>query len=957
MGIQGLLKFLKDATSEIHIREYAGRCVAVDTYCWLHRGAFACADKLAKGEKTDQYVKYCMKFVDMLESYNVRPILVFDGCHLPSKKEVEKQRRERRELYMQKGKQFLREGRLSEARDAFTKCVSVTPQMALSVMKVARERGIDCIVAPYEADAQLAYLLKQGYAQAVVTEDSDLLCFGCEKVILKMDLTGRAQEVSLDKLELVKNLQGFTIETFRHMCILSGCDYLPSIKGIGLAKSCKALKLAKNKDIYQTVRKLHQYIKGLAPVEPEYAIGFERADKTFLYQLVVDPKHRKIVPLNDYTPDIQQEDLQYAGPMMSHDHAVNIAWGNIDINNGKRIGDFNVDTWMKSKSWNGESVMRRSSIWQKDFFSNNKHTDSIAVNSKREKAKQPAKVSLRGKEATIDMKRFLYSSKSKKQEELLGENDALKEVLTQYEEDDHEKEDKIMKKETKDNQDKISADQTELLEMYKTSKSTIVPSKSSASGKLSRLRMTQNNKQISSNCIVKSRFFAAADNNPSFIEDSDDHSSTITHVDETPETSNGSIIPQPTLSDDGTLNEILQEIETKVKVERKSSPTKQLSIHSIKSPKKQKYLLEKLQEYQKQNDLRSPLLPRKVEKSTSVTPLKRKNPFAVLTDGSDKIKSEFSIYNKRKASTSPRGTPACLKRFKRKVIQPHKMEVEINNEVEVQEIFSSNKVESQEASHENNNMDKILYLRTSGNEKDNFESELNMNETNEDIPLIDDPVFTKSEIHKNSEKGTGKPKDIEKLKLQLTPQKLIVSLKKLSPEDVSYEDFISIEKYENENILNGKNSTSVTTLPQQLSEPIVLSSDEENIPYIDDTLNMPKKRQRTVGLNRKTPPQPSSGLVRSKYFGSAKASGLRKKESMKHKKPKKSPMTEKLKNQPKITSLFTKTINQPATKRRTALSPKEENVIINTPETEESDVEKIKLKMMATRKLFGLKIK
>lgn len=54
MGIQGLLRFIKDATREIHIRDYSGRCVAVDTYCWLHRGAFACADKLAKGQETDQ---------------------------------------------------------------------------------------------------------------------------------------------------------------------------------------------------------------------------------------------------------------------------------------------------------------------------------------------------------------------------------------------------------------------------------------------------------------------------------------------------------------------------------------------------------------------------------------------------------------------------------------------------------------------------------------------------------------------------------------------------------------------------------------------------------------------------------------------------------------------------------------------------------------------------------------
>lgn len=41
---------------------------------------------------------------------------------------------------------------------------------------------MDCIVAPYEADAQLAYLNKIGVAQIVVTEDSDLLLFGCDKV-------------------------------------------------------------------------------------------------------------------------------------------------------------------------------------------------------------------------------------------------------------------------------------------------------------------------------------------------------------------------------------------------------------------------------------------------------------------------------------------------------------------------------------------------------------------------------------------------------------------------------------------------------------------------------------------------------------------------------------------------------------------------------------------------------
>lgn len=54
MGISGLLQFIKDASEPINIKKYKGQTMAVDTYCWLHKGAFSCAEKLAKGEPTEQ---------------------------------------------------------------------------------------------------------------------------------------------------------------------------------------------------------------------------------------------------------------------------------------------------------------------------------------------------------------------------------------------------------------------------------------------------------------------------------------------------------------------------------------------------------------------------------------------------------------------------------------------------------------------------------------------------------------------------------------------------------------------------------------------------------------------------------------------------------------------------------------------------------------------------------------
>ncbi len=41
---------------------------------------------------------------------------------------------------------------------------------------------MEVIVAPYEADAQMAFLAKSRSVHAVITEDSDLLTYGCPRV-------------------------------------------------------------------------------------------------------------------------------------------------------------------------------------------------------------------------------------------------------------------------------------------------------------------------------------------------------------------------------------------------------------------------------------------------------------------------------------------------------------------------------------------------------------------------------------------------------------------------------------------------------------------------------------------------------------------------------------------------------------------------------------------------------
>lgn len=72
-----------------------------------------------------------------------------------------------------------------------------------------------------------------------MTEDSDLLVYGVERVLFKMDHAGHGVEIRTKDLPLVREMPmgEFSQEQFMEMCVMSGCDYLPSVAGIGLKKA------------------------------------------------------------------------------------------------------------------------------------------------------------------------------------------------------------------------------------------------------------------------------------------------------------------------------------------------------------------------------------------------------------------------------------------------------------------------------------------------------------------------------------------------------------------------------------------------------------------------------------------------------------------------------------------------------------------------------------------------
>lgn len=73
--------------------------------------------------------------------------------------------------------------------------------------------------------------------------------------MFKMDIAGNGILIERNDLNnaLQLPLEVFTFEKFRYICILSGCDYLPSLSGVGLAKALKLFKLSRQNDLKQVL--------------------------------------------------------------------------------------------------------------------------------------------------------------------------------------------------------------------------------------------------------------------------------------------------------------------------------------------------------------------------------------------------------------------------------------------------------------------------------------------------------------------------------------------------------------------------------------------------------------------------------------------------------------------------------------------------------------------------------
>lgn len=375
MGVSGLLKQLKSITNDkFHIKELKGMRVAIDACCLLHKGCYNCSEAVVLQQPTTVFVNYIISTIDMLHSYGIHEIiLVFDGINLIAKKDTNKfvlihlthlncayiflflnhsQRNAMRDANYNIAMEYKAQGEAVKAEQHFKRSVSITCEMVQQVLKELESREIYYMIAPYEADAQLAYLSMNNLVDAVITEDSDVLIYGCRHVIFKLDKnSGTGHQIIRKNLgsNIGMSFTNWNDEQFTLFCCLAGSDYSPTLKNMGIKTAHKYVSTHQTFD--KVVAALKSSWKSAEnTITNEFISHLWKAFMTYRHQCIYNPlewrmqylrpiteerkiKHSQIVSgLSTMKSNIKSKDLEdhtfdFLGKILPNDIAEKLVRG------------------------------------------------------------------------------------------------------------------------------------------------------------------------------------------------------------------------------------------------------------------------------------------------------------------------------------------------------------------------------------------------------------------------------------------------------------------------------------------------------------------------------------------------------------------------------------------------------------------------------------------------------
>lgn len=100
--------------------------------------------------------------------------------------------------------------------------------------------GVPCIIAHGEAEALAVALCRAGLCDGVASNDLDCVCYGAPLFIRNLGNDEKREVIQIKYDDVLKQLN-FSQEQFVDLCILLGCDYLETVKGVGPKSAFKLI--------------------------------------------------------------------------------------------------------------------------------------------------------------------------------------------------------------------------------------------------------------------------------------------------------------------------------------------------------------------------------------------------------------------------------------------------------------------------------------------------------------------------------------------------------------------------------------------------------------------------------------------------------------------------------------------------------------------------------------------
>ena len=271
MGIRGLTGWIRwaapPAIKTPNWASFSEKRVGIDILGFLYK---------AKANKTHP-ITYIAHLIAKCREYNIIPVPVFDGKPPDEKRETIRQRNEVRLKNDMKRQQLTTDMEnatmTAEQRDTLTKeigaltvsSIYVTTDERDEVKRLLYAAGVIFLNANGEADNVLAYLMRRGELDAVMSNDMDLLARGVHTLLVpeRMGVPGDTSGWIAYELNNILEYAGLTYLQFLEMCVLMGSDYTNKAKSLPFKTSYFTIKYKGN--LHRALESIH--IKDYLPYD------------------------------------------------------------------------------------------------------------------------------------------------------------------------------------------------------------------------------------------------------------------------------------------------------------------------------------------------------------------------------------------------------------------------------------------------------------------------------------------------------------------------------------------------------------------------------------------------------------------------------------------------------------------------------------------------------------------